>query len=366
MQSSQAVDNIIDEVWSRTLSKIIKGRETGPMRTSLGDDIDLVIPQAAVAVLLSQNPAFAKVLYRSAYTSAKRNGYITTRQLGMPPDFFWEFDYWTQQRAQETMQKVMARVFASLMIKQKEGNLELVKVDVEHGRFEMVFGNCAECAGLTTPNPICFFHAGLFAGILGALLDRDMDAVEMECMSNGGKTCGFRIGKPEDREIKMPFDERLGHISLQVDFSTRVTSQGQHAVRELGNLVDVGYYQLLLSSVFLGQLEVLSGACLAAGDELGRALASAAPQRFQGDASAAISALCSDLKYTNVRLSQSDQGVEVHVEEAPENLGPMAQATLVPFLAGWLQGLLSSSLGKSLHFQSAQREGNALLLRFSP
>lgn len=73
------------------------------------------------------------------------------------------------------------------MTRQKQGTFDLASVDVERCRFEMTFANCAECSGLEAAHPMCLFHAGLFAGILGALLDRDLDAVETECRASGGK-----------------------------------------------------------------------------------------------------------------------------------------------------------------------------------
>ncbi|MBI4200175.1 MAG: hypothetical protein HY535_06860 [Chloroflexi bacterium] len=367
MQSKQAIEQIVDQVWSRALGKIVKGKVVAPLRTRLGDDIDMIVPQAAAAGLMSANPAFAKVLYAAAYATAKRNAYIVTRQVGMPPDFFWEFELWTQQRAFETMQKVTARIFGAIMTHQKEGTLELVATEVEHLRFETAFTDCVECSGLTTSNTICFFHAGLFAGILGSLLDKDLDAVELECAAQGGKVCRFKIGKPDDREIKIPLEERLGHIALQVDYSKRV-EEGlkQQTIRGIGNLVDVGYYQLILSSVFLAHAEVLSRAFMATGEEMGRALVPLIPQMLQGDAASAISAFYHQLRYTDIRINEQDQGIEVQVEEAPEMMGPLEQATPIPFLCGGLQALLSSLKQKPLRFQSAQRDGNTLRLRFGP
>jgi hypothetical protein len=365
---NQAVERIVDEVWARAVRKIAKGVAQATLRAGLGDEINLVIPQAVTSTLMRVNPGFSHVLYSSAYASSKRNAYLMTRQLGMPPDFFWKFDYWSPERAFETLKKVMGRVFAAVMTRQKQGTFDLTAVDVERCRFEMVFADCAECSGLEAAHPMCLFHAGLFAGIVGALLDRDLDAVETECRANGGKACVFKVGKPEDREIKPVLEERLGGAAPQVDVPKRMgESLDGRAVRDLGNLVDVWYYQLLLSSVFLAHLDVLSAACMDAGDELGQAMATLMPQRFQGDAASAVSAFYRDLLYTNARVvEQPGLGIAVEVEEAPETMGPLSDATLMPFLCGELQGLLSTLMQRPLRFQSWQREGERLVLRFAP
>ncbi len=371
MQTKQAVEQIEDEVWARALDKIVKGKVVPSLRAGLGDDIDMIVPQAAMAGLMSTNPGFAKMLYAAAYASAKRNAYIVTRQVGMPADFFWKFEYWTQQRAFETMQKVIARVFASIMSHQKQGTLELVAADVEHVRFELTFADCAECSCLAAGSPICYFQAGLLAGILGGLLNKDLDAVELECAAQGSKVCKFKIGKPDDREIKMPLEERQGHLSLHIDYSKRLEESLIRqtmgvAIRRIGDMVDVGYYQLLLSSVFLANLDVLARALLATGEEMGQASAALILQRFQGDVPSTVSAFYRQLRYTDIRITEQGQEVEVQAQEAPETTGSMAQAALVPFLCGGLQGILSSLMHRPLRFQSAQRDGTTLRLRFTP
>ena len=367
MQTKLANEDVVHQVWSRAVGNIVKGKAPAPLRARLGDQIDMIIPQVAAAGLMSANPGFAKVLYAASYSSAKQNAWIVTRQLGMPPDFFWKFEYWTQERAFETMQKIIARVFAAIMAHHKEGVLELVAADVEHMRFEVTFQECVECSGLATSDTICFFHAGLFTGILGSLLDKDLDAVELECVAQGSKSCRFKIGSPADQEIEKPLEEKLDRLSLQMDYSNRMeASLKQDAIRSVGNLVDVGYYQLMLSSVFLTNMDVMSDAFLATGEKMGQALAPQMSRMFPGDAASAISGFYTLLRYTDVRVKENEQGVEVQVEEAPEMIGPLAQAMPVPFLCGGLQSLLSALLHKPLHFQTAQRDGNTLRLFFGP
>ncbi len=361
------VEAVVDEVWSGSLWKIVKNRAGGPVRKGLGDDLDIVVPQAATAAIMAANPAFANVLYSAAYTSAKRNAYLLTRQVGMPADFFWKFDYWTQERAFETLHKVIARIFGALMSKQKEGTLELASVDVERGQFTIAFADCAECFDLHSVHPMCFFHAGLFAGILGALLDRDLDAAEVSCSAQGKDRCTFRIGKRDDRDIRILLEERTGSLELNLDITKRFenTLKG-NVVRAIGNTVDVGYYQLLLSSTFLGNMSVLSTACLNSGTELGQALAPLLRLRYQGDAGAVICSFYRELRYMDVRVDDKGSAIEVHVTEAPEMSGPMARAALIPFFCGELQSLLSALSGRAVVYRSSAREDAELVLLFSP
>ena len=105
---------------------------------------------------------------------------------------------------------------------------------------------------------------------------------------------------------------------------------------------------------------------MAGGEEMGQALVPLIPRMFQGDTAKAISAFYHLLRYTDVSIKEQDQAVEVQVEEAPEILGPLAQATPIPFLCGGLQAILSAQFRRPLRFQSAHRDGNSLRLRFGP
>ncbi|MBI4203377.1 MAG: hypothetical protein HY532_09730, partial [Chloroflexi bacterium] len=296
------------------------------------------------------------------------NAYLLIRTLGMPPDFFWKFDYWTQERAFETLQKVLGRVFAALFSKQKAGTLSLVGVNMEQGRFDVSFGDCAECAGMHSAYHICFFHAGIFAGVFGSLLDRDLDAVETECNALGAAACTFRIGKRDDREIAIPLDQRFSVTDLNVDLLPRAQAAVGHraATRTIGDLVGIGYYQLLLSSSFLTNMSILSKACFNSGEELGRELAPLMPKEFSGTPADMIARFYNQLRHMNVEVNEAGGGVEVTVTEAPEVTGPLAQATLVPFICGELQSVLSILLEHPLRFQWDRQNGSKLVLGFSP
>ena len=362
----QDVEKVVDEVWAAALDRIVKGGVAGTHRPHLGDEIDLVVPQSAIAPLINSNPGFASILYSSAYTSAKRNAYIVIRRLGMPADFFWKFDYWSQERAFDTLKKVLARVFNALMLQQKAGILDLSLVDVEKGRFELTFTDSAECAMLKADGPLCFFHAGLFAGILGALLDREMDAFEVRCSAQGAERCTFKLGRRDDREIVIGREAWFQQLSLDLDIKRRMEeSLEKRQTRQLGNTVDIGYYQLLLSSVFLPNLTLLEDAWLATAEAYGKGLAVLLQKHFSGDVPKVFGDFYGQLKHLEVEMVVKGDGYEATIHEAPEVGGPLARLTLIAVLQGEMKGLLSGLTGKNFQCQSVP-QGEALLLRFTP
>lgn len=363
----QASERVVDEVWSAALTKIMKGPSTAMLRPHLGNEIDAFVPQAATASLINANAGFASILYASAYTSAKRNAYLLIRRLGMPPDFFWKFDYWTQERASETLQRIFAKVFSALFATQKTGTLTLTKVDTERGQFEVEFDDCVECSGLTGKHHICFFHAGIFAGIFGSLLDRDLDAVEIECTVRGAPTCKFLIGKRDDREIMLGVDAGLNQPGIGVNLTSRVQAVVERTpAGSSGDLVDIGYYQLLLSSSFLTNLEFVAQGWFQAGKELGEEIAPLLPPIADGDPASRIAGFYRRLRHMDIQIEDRGASVEVKVTEAPETLGPLARETMVPFLCGEMESLLSTLMKRPLHFQSEGRQDGTLLLRFAP
>ena len=360
-------DTVVDQVWLGALQRIMKEGGPDQARDRLGDEIDILVPQLTTAALLKANPAFAKLMYSSGYSAAKRNGYIMIRRAGMPPDFFWKFDHWSDDRGLSMLGKVMERIFGSIMKRHKAGLLEVTAVGVESSRFEISFASCAECSGLEATRPICFFHAGIFAGIIGAMLDRDLDAYEVECIGAGGGRCVFEVGDRADRGVAPRVEDYLDSPAVEVDVASYTqASLDEVASRDLGNMVDVGYYQLILSSSFLANLELVERACFETGADLGSAMAPVVSARFGDDATAAIGAFYEQLRYMRVEVSSDDTEVVVRAQDAPEAIGPLAQATLVPFLCGELQSLLSDLGGRKVSFESSAQEADGLLLRFVP
>ena len=367
--TTHSAENIIDRVWSEALDKIMKGGGAPLSRSNLGGEIDLAVAQAASSALLSRIPAFTKLLYNGGYEAASRNTYLVLRRLGMPSDFFWKFDYWDEKRAFETLNKVITRVFTALMSKQKMGELHLTAVDPERGTFEITFDGCAECAGLHTQGAMCFFHAGSFAGMLAAMFDRDLDAHEVECIATGGALCRFEIASRDERGTGIKLGRWCEEFACDYEPVERFdASLGDRSVRATGNMVDIGYYQMLLASAFLPNIEVIERACFESGQEIGRALAKVVRDRFGDDPVQALPAFYKTLRYANLGVELEATGeYRVTVGEAPEHLGSLEGSKLVPFLTGELESLVSDLGGKPVTSSGrVDLEGTNLVFRFVP
>ena len=359
-----SADRVVDLVWSRALGKILKGEPRAAARPGLGEEIDLTVPQASTAAMLSRIPAFTKLLYNAGYAASSRNAYLVLRRVGMPSDFFWKFDYWDEDRAFETLDKVINRIFTALMAKQNVGELKLVSVDGEHGRFELSFAHCAECAGFRAPTPMCFYHTGSFAGILSAMLDRELDGYEIECVSTGGAACRFIVGNRDDRQIARGLDEWLAGFSGNLDVAERISATlGAHT----DTLVDIGYYQLLLASSYLTNMDVVERACLEAGESVGAVLADVVQERFPGEEPLpAVQEFYRRLRYTSITITPEGDGYRVELDEAPEVVEPLSGSAVVPFLPGELAGLLGALGGQQLRVSEIEASGAQLRLLLSP
>ncbi len=361
-------ENTIDEIWSRALDKIMKADIPAQDRPGLGGEIDLAVAQAGSNALLSSIPAFTKMLYSGGYNAASRNTCLVLRRLGMPSDFFWKFGYWDEKRAFETLDKVISRVFTALMSKQKMGELRLVAVHPETATFEIAFENCAECAGLTSSAPMCFFHGGSFAGMLAAMLDEGLSATEVECVATGGERCRFIICSSNDRSSVLAFDRWCAGFECAFKPEERFNaSLNNQTVRPNGNMVDIHYYQMLLASAFLSNIDLIERACFEAGQAIGTALVSTVRERFGGDPSIALPRFYKSLCYANVSLDPSSGGnFGVTISEAPEHFGALEQSSLVPFLSGEIESLISGLVGYPMNCENADVNQQDLVLRMVP
>ena len=115
------MERVVDQVWLRALRKFVLRQNLDGLRSTpgAGDEIDLAIPQMTTSALMVDNPAFAGMLYMSAYASAKRNAYLLTRRTPVPPDYFWKFEYCAKDEARKRLGGVMDKIFAAIMTGQK-------------------------------------------------------------------------------------------------------------------------------------------------------------------------------------------------------------------------------------------------------
>ena len=122
VEKETEMEGLIDGVWSVFLDKL-KKKDVPVLRSTFGDEINIFVPQIRVLLLMYANPRFPISLYTSAYLGARRNAYAIMRKLDMPPDFFWKFEFWTNERAFEVLSKVTNRIFREIMRTNREGLL---------------------------------------------------------------------------------------------------------------------------------------------------------------------------------------------------------------------------------------------------
>jgi hypothetical protein len=349
---AQQAENTVDEIWSKALDKIMKADTPSQDRPELGGELDLAVAQAGSNALLSSIPAFTKMLYSGGYNAAARNTYLVLRRLGMPSDFFWKFGYWDGKRPYETLDKVISRVFTALMSKQKMGELKLVAAHPETATFEIAFENCAECAGLTSSAPMCFFHGGL-------------SATEEECVASGGERCRFVIRSSDDRSSVLAFDQWCSGFECDFKPEERFNaSLNNQLVRPNGNMVDIHYYQMLLASAFLSNIDLIERACFEAGQAIGTALVPTVRERFGLDPSIALPKFYKSLSYANVSLNPSSgSNFDVTISEAPEHFGALERSSLVPLLSGEIEALISGLVGYPMNCESSDVNQQDLVLR---
>jgi hypothetical protein len=235
------IDNIIDQAWASMLASVLKKRDIA--RVEIGDEIDLYIPQSRLLSLVESDPAVPGLLYSSAQESARRNAGIIVNKLGMPPDYFWKFEYWPKARAFTTLEKIVTRIFASIMSQAKEGNLKITELDIEPLKINVTFDECVECAGITNSEfPICYYHAGTLSGVLSGLIDRDLDGYETNCHACGAVSCDFTVGDKTDSFIKAGYETFINPPAVSADLASRLEkSLNNIPVRAIGNMVDVNH-----------------------------------------------------------------------------------------------------------------------------
>ncbi len=360
------MDRIIDQAWASLLAGAMNKREV--LRPEIGDYIDLYLPQSRLLSLVKSNSALPELLYASVFSSARRNAIGIVRKLGMPADYFWKFEYWPKARALTNLEKIVRRVFSSIMTKANEGNLEIVDLDLNPFRININFGDCVECAGITNlQNAICYYHAGVFSGILSGLINRDLNIFETDCVAAGNESCRFVIGDIEDEYIMTGHNNYLSAPEIEVDLATRLgTSLNNQSVRALGNLVDVNYYRLIMANILLADPLCFATTYSDIGSQLGRELAAVLTEFYGYDGIRNMSEYYSQLGEFNVEVKGDKVQMEMVISECAESIGPVKIMGMMSFLLGELQGLTSELIKTEVILKESHFDDDKLLLTFVP
>ncbi|MFC1865082.1 V4R domain-containing protein [Chloroflexota bacterium] len=360
------MDRIVDQAWASLLANAMKKRDV--LRPEMGDEIDLYVPQSRLLSLVESNPTIPRLLYLSAQSSARRNAYMIVRKLGMPADYFWKFEYWPKARALTTLGQIVKRVFSSIMAQAKEGTMEIVELDVDPIRISINFGDCVECAGISgLQYGICYYHAGIFSGILSALINRDFDSFETSCCVCGDESCRFIIGDKEDEYIKTGHDTYISPPEIKTALASRLEkSLNNLPVRALGNLVDVNYHQLAMASTLLADPQRLASTNFKVGSQLGRTLAPILAGFYGHEGLQNMSDYYSQLGEFCIEVKGDKPQLELVIRECAESVGPVKIMEMMSFLSGELQGLTSELTKTEIILKESRFENDKLLLTFAP
>ncbi len=362
----ETIDRIVDQAWASVLDRAMKKRDV--LRPGIGDDIDIYVPQSRLLSLTGSNLAMPKILYLSAQSSAQRNAYLIARKLGMPADYFWKFELWPKDRAFSTLEKIINRIFSSIMSQAHEGNLIIAGLDVEPLRIQINFKDCAECAGITGLNhAVCYYHAGVFSGIISALINRELDGYETGCCACDHESCEFVIGDKTDDFIKNGFNTFISPPDVKADLSARLEkSLNNLPVRSLGNLVDVNYLQLVVAATLVTNPKLFASTHFEVGSQLGRKLA-ADLLKFSGQPGLEnISNHYLKLGQLSINIKEAPPQLELVIRECAESVGEIKQIEMMSFLLGELQGLACELTKTEMVIKENRLEEDTLTLILVP
>ena len=360
------MDRIVDQAWASLLASAMKKRDT--LRPEMGDEIDLYLPQSRLLSLTASNAQSPGLLYLAAQSSAERNARSIVKKLGMPADYFWKFEYWPKARALTNLGQIVKRVFSSMMTQAKEGNLEIVELNIDPLSIIINFDGCVECAGISgLTRGLCYYHAGTFSGILSGLISRALDSFETECCVVGNQSCHFIVGDKDNEYIKTQHAAYLSPTEIRADLTSRLENSLRHQpARTIGNLVDINYYRLVIASTLLADPERSASTNFEVGDQLGRKLASVLTKFYGQEGLQNMRDYYSQLGEFRAELKGDEVQLEMVITECAESIGPVKIMEMMSFLFGELQGLTSELTKRDVILKEHRFEGEKLLLTFTP
>jgi predicted hydrocarbon binding protein len=360
------IDDVIDKAWESLLAGVLKKRSVA--RPGIGDEIDLYVPQARLLSLLQDDAGIPRLLYTSARKSARRNAGTIVGKLGMPADYFWKFEYWPKARAFTTLEKIVSRVFSSIMKQAKEGELKIVELNIDPLVIDITFNNCVECAGITGPeHGICYYHAGTFSGILSGLINRDLECYETECHAAGGSQCKFTVFDSVEGGPNPDYEAYLSPPPAGADVISRLRDALEKStVRELGNLVDISYLQLAVANTLLADPDTYAPVSYEIGSKLGRKLAPVLADYYGSRDLSSLREYYLQLGEFSVEITGDSSQVNLLVKECAEISGTEKLTEMTSFLTGELKGILSEFFKKNMKPGEWRFEGDNLLLTFVP
>jgi predicted hydrocarbon binding protein len=366
LERAAGLGELIDEVWSRFLDEL-KKKEIPKIRATFGDEVNLFVPQVRMLLPLHANPRFPISLYTSSYLGARRNAYAIMRKLDMPPDFFWKFEYWTNERAFEVLSKVVNRIFREILKSTKEGllSVENASTDPKEIKILLALEECVECVGVTANHPLCYYHAGTITGIISALLGKELDCYETSCCATGGSKCEFMVvnkGRGEELE------KYLNPATIDFALNKRLEGAlGGQTLRSIGNEANLRYYHLVILNSLITNPKLFSASSYELGKDYGKNLVAFLAQYYQKQQERELFEVVSQYYrfLRQLRLEFTQGATVIRAAEVAEISGMAKSEDFLGFLLGELEGIVSVLRNEPLRCTEPVFEGNDLILKLT-
>lgn len=363
LEGAANLEELIDEVWSLFLDDL-KQKGHPQARTIFGDEVNLLVPQVRLLLPLHANPRFPISLYTASYLGARRNAYAIMRKLDMPPDFFWKFEYWTNERAFEVLSKVINRIFREIMRTTKEGLLSVknASTNPEEIRIQLALDECVECFGLAANHPVCYYHAGVFTGIISALLGKELDCYETACCATGGATCEFMVVNKGQGEA---LEQYLNPATIDFALPQRLKSALDGQTRQsTGTDANLRYYHLVLLNSLITNPQLFSATSYELGRDYGKNLVRFLAQYYQKQEHELLDVVAQYYRFLKHLQLELTQGTTVlRAGEVAEIAGLTKSADYLSFLIGELEGIVSVLRHEPLRCIEPTVEGTELILK---
>jgi predicted hydrocarbon binding protein len=362
----EIMERVIDQAWESLLASVLKKRKI--FRPDMGDEVDLYVPQSRIMAMAEADPHVLVSLYHSAHESARRNAISIVGKLGMPADYFWKFEYWPKARAYSNLEKIVSRVFASIMRQAREGELKITDVNIDPLEIKITFEDCVECAGIEGINQgICYYHAGAISGILSGLISRNLDGFETECHADGDKSCNFTVCDITENRMTAAFKSYMSPQLVDINLLSRLEqSLKKLQARSIGNMVDITYLQIAVANSLLSDSNVSSSKSFDIGVKLGEKIKPVLSGFYGENSLQSIENYYFQLGEFGVEMQGNSSRLILKIKECAEISGSVKIKEMTSFLTGEICGLVSGVMKKKMVVERSSIEGDNLLLTLIP
>ena len=358
------LEELIDGVWAVFLDRL-KKKKVPIVRSTFGDDVNLFVPQIRLLLPTYANPRFPISIYTSSYLGARRNSYAMMRKLDMPPDFFWKFEFWTNDRAFEVLSEITNRIFREIMRTNKEGllSVENASTDPKEIKIVLALAECVECLGIEANHPLCYYHAGTLTGIISALLKKELDGYEQGCSAIGDEKCEFVVGNLRGRkELEEYLNPRKTEFPLRERLKKAVNGTN---LRTLGNEADLRYYHLVILNTLFTNPEMFRASSYELGVGYGKLLAQFLESYYNKKGVELFDAIANYYSsFKHLRIELKDKAYEIRASDVAEISGLAKNEDFLGFLFGELEGLLSAITKEKVVYTGNAFEDSDLVIQF--